>query len=440
MRDGALRRAMALVRRPEVMYLAATALARAGSILLVPLYGRRLSVAEFGDYSLAQSILLLLPHLLNLSTTSAVYRFFFDDAGPVVGGRRAAAASRLAVLLSGSLGALLAIGAWLGRPATPGLFGRWGLLCVVIASASAVWASIPPLYLQAAQRPIAASAFQILQLALTLGSGAVLVGVADRGLVGSLEALAVTYGFGGLVALVFIFRLPADPLDRPFVLRTLKFSFPFLPHLAANNVSSAADRWVLKAYRAEQQLGSYAISAQILGPTNMILQAWNDAESARLGEVRRAGGVRGVRDAFWRFALRSAAAAAIPGLGTIALLPVARFLVGAKLGAQLHGGFVAILVATQIVDAIYFPAMNSLYFLDRTRLIPLCTVPAAFLNPALCALLIPSLGIWGVGVSRLCTALFRSGTLVAVARYVMREALRDEPHGSSPPTPPAPTR
>lgn len=425
MRDGIVRRLLAVARRPEVLYLATTALARAGSILLIPLYGRRLTVAEFGDYSLAQSLLLLLPHVLNLSTTTAVYRFFFDDRGTAVGARRAAAASRVAVLTSLCFGGVLLVAAALGRSPGPGLFGRWGLICVVFASVTAVWASIPALYLQAAQRPIAASAFQLTQLVLTLSSGILLVGVGNRGLQGTLEAMAITYGIAGVIGLVFVFRLPADSLDGAFLRSTLRFSFPFLPHLAANNVSSAADRWVLKAFHADQQLGGYAISAQILGPTNMLLQAWNDAESARLGELRRSRGIRGIHESFWRFVRRSAAVAIIPGVASLMLLPVARVIVGGKLGSSVDTAMVAILVATQILDAMYFPALNALYFLDRTRLIPLCTVPAAFLNPALCAVLIPVMGVWGVGLARLVTALLRSGSLTVVAHLVMTAELRE---------------
>src|ERR1700746_554564 len=72
-------RARRRVLGPAGIYFGATLLARAGAVLLIPIYTRRLTREEYGDYALAQTMIAFLPTLLSLGLLSAMARYYYDD-------------------------------------------------------------------------------------------------------------------------------------------------------------------------------------------------------------------------------------------------------------------------------------------------------------------------------------------------------------------------
>src|SRR5437868_1455976 len=73
-----------------VVYLIASVLSRAGSVLLVPLYTRKLTSAEYGTYGLIMSAVAILPSCWTLGLNAAISKVYFDtpptgDPRPRVG-------------------------------------------------------------------------------------------------------------------------------------------------------------------------------------------------------------------------------------------------------------------------------------------------------------------------------------------------------------------
>ena len=279
---------------PPAVYLAAAVLARVGSFVLVPLYTRKLSLAEYGDYALAQTFTMLLQTLLTSLFLTALSRLYFDAPTKAEAHERAAevaswfagAGAVFGVVLMG-----LVFGATflanLSHQAIPGPFHGWELSCIVAAGIGSALGSLPFLSMRLAERPMAASAFNLMQFGVTALSGIVLVVTLERGLRGAIEALAVSGLVSGISAIVFIARHYRFRLARKALNDAVRFSLPLLPDSIIQFLRSATDRWVLKSFGMTSDLGAYAVANQVLVPAGLVGRAWNDAEAVRIGELYR---------------------------------------------------------------------------------------------------------------------------------------------------------
>ena len=105
-----LARLASLWRSPAAVYLGASILARAGSLLLIPLYTRRLTLEEYGHYALFLTLLAFLPTFLSMGLVTAIPRAYFSEKDRADGLRRAAEVARWTALISLGTGAVLLAG------------------------------------------------------------------------------------------------------------------------------------------------------------------------------------------------------------------------------------------------------------------------------------------------------------------------------------------
>lgn len=413
-----IRRLLALARGPAAVYLWASVVSSGAGLVLIPIYTRRLSLAEYGDYVLALTLIAVLPTVLTLGMTSALARFFFDTPDREEGRRRVGGVARAMILLAVGLalpieGLVLA----LGQP--DGLWGRWELSCILWAGVGGALAQIPSVYLRAAQRPYPAAALQLVQFFSVVGGGVVLVVLLGRGLRGAIEAYALAYVVNGLIAAVFVvLALPGRP-SRTLFGEAMALALPFVPHFLANQAHVVSDRWTFKAYGFENSLGGYSLASQLVLPASVVVGAWNDAESPRIGEAYRDGGMPGLRSTY-RGALKSyGLAAAIPVGGLLLLLPLLPYALGDSFVAFLK--WVPVLGLGVIVETFYYPNANVLFFAGRVRSIPLVTIASATTNVVLNVVLIPLVGLPGAVVARLAAGSVRSVAIGWVAARVLAE-------------------
>ena len=411
------------LRSPTAIYLMATVLARLGSFVLLPIYTRRLSPAAYGDYAVAQTIISVLPTVMSLGLLSAISKAYFGTPDRVEGTRAAAnVAAWSLTLVAGFMILLLGAASLFGESGGATVASRWLLTCCIIAAAGSAATQIPSLFFRTAQRPYAAALTQLVEFGAIASSGILLVGVCGRGLQGAVEAYAVAYGACGLASAFWVFfRLRGRP--GPGVLRaSLVFALPFVPHFLANWSQLAADRWVLKYFHLEGALGNYALAVQLSSPASMAAIAFHDSESARIGELFRTGGLSGLSQQFSRIQFRYFLAALLPCLLVAATAPLAGFALGPAFRSAL--GLVPALLALVLVDSLYFPASNAVYFAGNTRVIPVVTVLSAAVNVLANLILIPRVGIYGAVISRGLSYLTRGVALGATARISLARAAR----------------
>jgi len=404
--------------RTAGIYLGASVLARAGAFFLIPLYTRRLSAAEYGEYALAQTLVALLSTPLTLGMLAAVNRFYFTSDDVAASRARSGSAAKWVVLVA-VLGGLLCAALVMGVvPAGGhGVGGRHELLCATVAAVGTSLAQIPVTFSRAAQRPLTAAAFQLVEFVASVGSGLLLVAGLDRGLQGAIEALAlsglVTGTFGAAFA---IFVMPGR-LELQTLRDALRFSLPFVPHAAGNQIQAISDRWLLKWTGQSDAIGPYALAAQLTSPVMMVLQSWHEAATPALGEVFRKRGLVGLREEMGRTRRSFALVAAIPGVLLSAALPIAFgvfHLAGDRFSsALLIAPFICL---SLVVESLYYAEFNVLYYADRSSWIPPITFSAGGLNVILNLVLISSFGVVGALAARLISMSFRSLLMHLAAR------------------------
>lgn len=420
------------LQSPALVYLIATLLSRLGGFLLLPLYTRRLTEAEYGDYSLAQTAIALLPVLFTLGLNSAIPRIFFTEKDTNIAVRAVGGVVRVAVSMTAIACSLcLLTVCLLHRPS--GLFAPWEASCVIIAVLGSMVGSIPDTYLRTRQLPRQAAAFQLGQFVVSITAGILAVRVLGRGFRGALEALAIGNGLYGLAAMVFIRLKIQGNVHGPTVRAALRFALPLVPHFMAAWLQGAIDRWVLKSYGLNSQLGHYALATQLIAPITMAISAWNDTESARLGATFGKGGVRGMLDVRRKLYLGYLAVPVVLGVCVM----VARPLVPMILGRGRFGGamdLLPLLAGTSIIEAMYFPSSNLLYYAGYTSVIPVVTFSSALINVGLNMLLIPIWQLDGAIAARTIGLLLRSVGIGIAANVLLTRMAKKSLETAAKPT------
>jgi O-antigen/teichoic acid export membrane protein len=413
-----LARLASLWKSPAAVYLGASILARAGSLLLIPLYTRRLTLEEYGHYVLFLTLLAFLPTFLSMGLVTAIPRAYFSEKDRADGLRRAAEVARWTALISLGTGAVLLAGVECFAPddSAP-LLGRDSLRLAVLGAVGTAINVVPPILLRSQQRAYAAAAFQLLQFITMAGAGLVLVLLLDRGYTGAIEAAAGAPMVSGLASLIYIQMLPKGGMQLKRLRAALRFALPLIPHFVAQWLLSAADLWILGKAGFERELGSYSLAAQVVVPVNMVLTAWNEHMGPEMGERFRAGGIPEMRRHLPRVRLSYVAAAIVPGIAVLLGLPLVTWVVGPDFESAIV--FVPFLLLAILPNTLYFSDFQIVYYGGRTRWIGGATVTAAAIALTLGLLLIPWFGAYGAIVARVAGALVRSLILVHFAGKVV---------------------
>lgn len=414
-------RLLRLLRGPAPIYLAAIVLARLGAMLLIPLYTRKLSPDEYGDFALAQSVLSFLPLVFTLGLISAVPKFYYREADREAGRENAGSVALWLAVFTITFALLSSTGVNLFLT-TGNDHLRYLLTCINVAAAGAALASVPDMFFRSAQRPYLAVSYQLLQFFLQLGLGLLFVLRLGRGLTGAIEALTIAYAVSGLAGLLFIIFYLRGKLNRAVLKQALPFALPFIPHFIANWSLLAADRWAMKLFHLEGELGGYVLAVQLTSPIAMLAAAWNDAETARMGEMFRERGVGGIRAAVPRIRRGYLLVALLPAIALVAATPILSALIGSRFVSALH--LVPFMAAFSVIETMYIPNSNVLYYASRTRTIAAITISSALLNVGLNFALIPFLGGTGALIARFTTGVARSVAIWRAAESCLSAADR----------------
>jgi O-antigen/teichoic acid export membrane protein len=383
---------------------------RIGTFLLLPLYARVLTQADFGTVSLAASGALLLSIALRLGLDAAVLRLHFDADRD--GLRRLYATSiNLSVTVTAavsaiSVTAILALASDDVR--TP------ALLAVAIGAASTLQ-YVPSVWYRATERTGR-------YLALSLGSFVVvvvvtvlLVVVLRLGAVGSLLGQLA----GGLVpvlaAIGIAWRVRPWSIDAGIARRALAFGLPLLPHTLAGWLLSVSDRWLLGLLLAVgpvatlATIGVYSVGYQIgyaVGLVAVSFQAaWLPYLYAATGE----------RQATLLGSGTTVVAAGMAGLaGAIAVLATDLVAAVAPPDWAPAADVTRIVAIASLANALSLLFAAALYVARRTRAVPIVTLGAAAVNLVANAVLIPRMGMLGAAWATIAAyGVLAIGTLVA---------------------------
>ena len=378
-------------------YAVAVLVQRAIGFVLLPLYTRVLSPDEYGQLALVLTISAGVSTLLSFGLETAVFRTYillhdtpekrpsFVNSVGLLAIFGPAALAILTVALFGDL-----IASWVG-------VSRLAISLGIGTAAITVSATILPFAVLRAQERLRAylelTGIQVvLNTTLTIAF-VVFLGWGVAGwLLGSFIAIAVTFG-AGLVMLGHRWTLN---VDRSYLLATLAYGLPLLPHAAAHWGLSLSDRIVLGAFVPPAEVGLYQLAYQLAIPVSTLGIAMTRGTAPLYAHAARS---ETDRLELARVIVHHVLLIALIGMAASILGPtvIEIFMPPEYSGA---GDYVPWIVLGTVFLGLYFVPMNIISILaGSTRYVWIVTVVAAALNIGLNLLTVPQFGATATAIN-----------------------------------------
>jgi O-antigen/teichoic acid export membrane protein len=248
-------------------------------LVLVPVYTRLLSPAEYGLYTAVYSMIGLLSFMCLLGMDEATSREFYDHH-PQAGEFRIFVGNvlgfvSLAAMVLGLAGWSAALGGLAGAR-TGYLVRNYGPLLLAIGLLTS-WMGIFNVLLVARQKAMTYVLSQNLRSLVMIGVAILLLLKTRLGIMAILWAEGVSLLFlVGFLALEFHRQYPGGPglgrfVPRAKALATLKYALPFVLYSGTNWILSASDRLVLARFCSLEDLGRYGLGYTLAGGMNTVV-------------------------------------------------------------------------------------------------------------------------------------------------------------------------
>jgi O-antigen/teichoic acid export membrane protein len=400
------------VYRQILGYIPSNVVPAAVSFIMIYVYTRLLSPAEFGDYSFVYSAVLVLQTSLFYALPIAVMRFY--PAALLDGRQNGLLKEAYAVfyVLSLVLAVLWCIGGLtIGFPA---------------ADRTAAWLALPLLVFrsavvlnQAVNRSTNSMArYNYIECAHT--TGGFLLGLAAILLIGrTADSIILGLMVAGLLCtlidfrhLLIGFRRGVAAIDRATLMRLIDYTWPLVAVAFTGSILQLSDRFLLGSLGSAEMLGIYAVAYSLVErPTTLICSSISTATFPMAVQIlekngREAGRVQAGKNGAALLALILPACAGLALTSPI----VAAVLVGHdfRSGVAL---LIPIMCATHLLRGVRAHFVDHAFHLGGRPLMMLWTyAPAAAANIVLNLLLIPHFGMYGAAWSGL---ICQAATLVS---------------------------
>lgn len=370
-------------------------LTRAIAFLLIPVYTRYLSPADYGILGVASSLTAVLGIVYPLGLNAAAMRFYYD-APDETARRELLGTLALAVLGIGlaltlalaatPLGAVLFGAAVRDIPFSPYITTLLWTACFVNASV------IPLVIFRVQEQPRRYVAYTVGGFLLT--TAAILYYVVGRraGALGNLRGVMIASGVMMAVYVITTFRHVAFAFKRQWLAASLVYGLPVVPHLLAHWALTLSDRSILNHLVPLEQVGVYTLAYQVSVALSLITQALNTAWMPFFYRLASEADAERNLARFFTYYLGIATFAAL-GLAALGG-DVIRIVANPAYHAAAR--WVSVITLANLAQGFYYPAVFALFYRRKTAYLPFLTGSAAALNIALNVWLIPR---WGIGAA-----------------------------------------
>lgn len=388
---------MISLARASGLYVFANIVPRIGALLLVPIYVRLLTSAEYGLLALAATVVGLLSAVYHLGLDAALMRLHFDGEATA----RGRLYSTITLFTLGFAGAAtlaaIVLGLLLVRDAIFGMtFAPIGTLTLLIAFTGAV-GFVPSVFFRATGQPVKFLIFNVGGFALTSSLVVSLVAFAKLGVIGSLLGQLIAGSLVMAYAVTVGIRASGITFDRGRLREALAFGVPLVPHAVSGWALRLMDRWLiglfigLPASQTLAAVGTYSLGYQVASVVTILLTSFNSAWSPyfyRIGQSAIAFRIH-----------REMTTVVIAGLAVVAvsvsaLAPEVVQII-ARPGYEGAADVIPVVALGALFQALYTMCVTVVFLSKRTGSLPILTASSALLNLALNVLLIPPFGIVG---------------------------------------------
>jgi O-antigen/teichoic acid export membrane protein len=408
-----LRRTQLLGRfyRNALFYGLGTLIARAGALLLLPVYWLKLSPQDFGVIGLCQVLITLLTPVLSLGLSDAVQRLYYDWPAAQRAGNVA-----VLYLLSFVFGliACISLDVWGGRlfaalitqvPFDP-------LLRISLWTAFGASLQLIPLTLLRVREELGEfTVITVLSFLLQSTLALLLLFGLNMGV----QAVLLSNLVNALVwSGYLVFRLPAQRMRPPWpsVADALRYAAPLVPAAVMEGLTATIDRLLLDKFVSLTQIGLYNLGNQFGAALNMFNQilrsAWTPFVYRVVSERSDGPAILG------KFSVYYVAVLCLPALA-VALLSKEFILM---LGDERFYGvydFVPAFVLAYLIQGTASALGRGVDIAKKTAWMLVVPAVSAFSAAAALYLLVPAFGVWGAVAAMLVWSTVRTLTHVALA-------------------------
>jgi len=393
----------------SLIYGFGSVLGRSITFLLLPLYTRFLTPADYGVVAVSGTITAVLGIILPFGLHGAVAKYYFADPSESTRART-----------NGTIAAAIAVAAFVVTILAD-RFGN-GLFTWLVPQVPfhpyvrlAIWTAffstfslVPLALLQVQER---ATHYVTATLGSAVATAALIVYfvvVRGEGARGYLVAVCVSTGVAALIYGGIMVRSLRITVDRRILWMALVFSLPLVPHGLASWVLDVSDRVLLERFVPAAAIGLYALGFQFGAIANTVAGSMNSAWVPFVYK-RVAEDGAGATGSLAR--LVSVFAIVLLGVG-LALATLGQDIVLMLMAPAYRGAALIVpwIVCGYVFAGMYFVPANFLFVAERTSLIPVVTIAAGVLNVGLNLWLMPRYGVmaaaWTTLVSYAATLVF----------------------------------
>lgn len=367
------------------------------SFLLLPLYTRLLTPADYGIIGVMTPVYSLLSILMALGLPAALLRFYFDYKRDDTELQSYVGTVSMTMIGSGLAISLVltALGPWLFGLLLPNVpFHPYVFLALWNAGISVI--SIIPLTLfRARQRAQFYIVFTLADFALNTGLIIFFVAVQREGALGSLRGQILSAAIMAVPALWIISRASALRFSWKLLRPSLLFGLPLLPNLLGTWALNVSDRIVLDSLVPKDAVGLYTLGYQFGVLLNLIAIALNNAWTPffyqNAGDRKNDAMIGSFITYQVLLMAMLALAVALLAQGVIRIIAAPAFWPSYRVVPWIAFGYVARFLA-------FFP-VNGLLFNKQPKWVAVATIIAAIVNIGLNLLLVPRFGIMAAALN-----------------------------------------
>lgn len=372
------------------------AVTRVVSLLLLPLYTRILTPADYGKLAIVTLVTSVVSIILNSGQGTAFFRFYFQDNS--VGARRQLTGTVFIYLMISAATILAFLMIFLDRLAVP-LFNDASLIPLIqiglVGTLFEVGSIIPFTTFRVELRAKEYATLSFVRFLINVILNIIAVAVLRWGVIGVIYANVISSGIFLILCLALTFRAMDWTMDLPLLKQLLRFGLPIVPANLAGWALNLSDRFFLERYADLAQVGIYSLSYSIAGILMMVMGWFNTAYPPYVFSIANQ---ENAKETYARIFTYAMSLFALLGLGVSLFSPqvLTIFTRPAYYGASA--------VVPFVVLAYLFFQMNYMltFGIDltgKTVYYPLLIGSAALLNLVLNILLIPPFGMMGAAAA-----------------------------------------
>ncbi|MCX6570926.1 MAG: oligosaccharide flippase family protein [Candidatus Aminicenantes bacterium] len=251
---------------------------RLAALLLLPVYTRILTPADYGKLAIVALVTTVVAIILNSGQSSAFFRFYFQNESQNT--RRKLTGTVLIFLLVSATAILLPLILFFGPLAAP-LFKDVTLLPLIkialIGTFFDVGSVIPFATFRAEQRAARYAKLSVLRFFINVTLNIIAVVVLRQGVIGVIYANLLTSILFFMVCLGLTLRTMEWTVDLSLLKQLLRFGLPIVPANLAGWALALSDRFFLQRYSGLGQVGIYAVGYSMAGILSMLTGWFNTA-------------------------------------------------------------------------------------------------------------------------------------------------------------------